>query len=65
MTNTNTEMLKNLYALRLVERKPGWDAKVRAAAIEALVEYHYGAQRDLNTTAAFLEIVIEDLEGEK
>ena len=54
MTNTNTEMLKTLYALRLVERKPGWDAKVRAAAIEALVEYHYGAQRDLQHSRRLL-----------
>ena len=63
MPLTNADTLKILYGLRTIERKPGWDQKVRTSAIEALVERHYGPQRNLNVTAAFLEIVIENLEG--
>ena len=65
MTDTVEYTRNKLLALRLQPRKPGWDAKVRADAITAIVDLYYGPERKVSLTEAFLELLIRSLEDPK
>ena len=61
MIESNREnTLKILYSLR-----GRHDQTARCEAIKAIVDYHYGSSRDKDQTIteAFVELLIQDLDG--